>query len=213
MRKMSQRKSQMTTSGARRRGNGRASSNGEEAGLEQLDFPAVRIPELADVHDRHVKHPQQQEQEGVRITRENYERQRHAQPRHDLESAIRNTEPEDAGKFREALEGRAKVFGEPAQIRIRGQQAVVPDQRHELIRGDQECDEVDESERAKNDEAGQPVTTGSHRTHVRSERRGRDEATGEGTKIHGSAMIEPQSTKRAQRMRKKIPNPSRHQNP
>ena len=37
----------------------RTKKNGEEAGFEELHFPAVAVPILADVDERHVKNPEE----------------------------------------------------------------------------------------------------------------------------------------------------------
>src|SRR5204863_4339133 len=55
----------------------------QETGLQQLDFPAVAVPNLADVNDRHVHGPKHRDQDCVRIASENNERQREADPGED----------------------------------------------------------------------------------------------------------------------------------
>jgi hypothetical protein len=72
MRKPSQRKSQMISSGGGLRGN-----------LEQLNFPAVAVPNLADVNDRHVHDPENGEDDCVGVTGENHQRKAEASPSKD----------------------------------------------------------------------------------------------------------------------------------
>src|SRR3954471_7848297 len=46
----------------------------QETGLQQLDFPAVSVPNLADVNDRHVHRPKHSEQNCVCVSTKNDER-------------------------------------------------------------------------------------------------------------------------------------------
>ncbi len=85
MRKPSQRKSQITSSGGRHFGKGRPSSNGQrkieqEAGLEQLRLPTIAIPNLSDVNDGHIHRPEKGEQNRVRVTAEHNEREAETDP-------------------------------------------------------------------------------------------------------------------------------------
>src|SRR6266516_3791021 len=47
--------------------------DGQESSLEELDLPAVAVPDLADMNDRHVHRPKHREQNCVRVTAENNE--------------------------------------------------------------------------------------------------------------------------------------------
>src|SRR5205823_3141058 len=48
----------------------RTKKDREEPGFEQLDFPAVTVPNLADMDDRHIHPPQHCEQNRVGVTAE-----------------------------------------------------------------------------------------------------------------------------------------------
>lgn len=41
--------------------------NGEETGLEELGFPAVAVPFLPKMDERHVQRPENREQDGVGV--------------------------------------------------------------------------------------------------------------------------------------------------
>src|SRR4029453_19490147 len=45
----------------------RTKKNGKEAGFEELHFPAVTVPILADVDEGHVKNPKEAKEERVRV--------------------------------------------------------------------------------------------------------------------------------------------------
>src|SRR5438477_10365431 len=45
----------------------RTKENGEESSLEQLCFPAIAIPNLADVNDGHVHRPENREEYGIGV--------------------------------------------------------------------------------------------------------------------------------------------------
>src|SRR4029453_11329839 len=45
----------------------RTKKNGEEASFEELHFPAVAVPILADVDERHVKNPEEGKEQRVRV--------------------------------------------------------------------------------------------------------------------------------------------------
>src|SRR6266487_1969741 len=85
MRKPSQRKSQMTSNG-----------------FQQLDFPAVAVPDLADVDDRHVHRPENRENNRVGIAEQNNERQTEACPCKDRQRLVRDAEPEERRHFQHA---------------------------------------------------------------------------------------------------------------
>src|SRR5437588_7874982 len=58
----------------------RAKKDRQEPGLEQLNFPAVAVPNLADVNDRNVHHPENGEHDRVGVTGENDQRKAEASP-------------------------------------------------------------------------------------------------------------------------------------
>src|SRR5205085_7683681 len=47
--------------------------NREEPGFEELNFPAITVPDLANMDDRHVHHPKNRQNDCVGITSENDE--------------------------------------------------------------------------------------------------------------------------------------------
>ena len=84
MRKISQRSSQITATGGGLRGKRarrreRAQEDREEAGLDQLDLPAVAVPELADLDDRELERPEQRELDRVREAEEQRQRERNSE--------------------------------------------------------------------------------------------------------------------------------------
>src|SRR6476660_6746086 len=54
--------------------------NREKAGLEQLCFPSVAIPNLPDVNDGHIHRPENGEDDRVGVTAENTERYSETKP-------------------------------------------------------------------------------------------------------------------------------------
>src|SRR5436305_15316480 len=77
-----------------------------EPGFEQLDFPAVAVPNLANVHDRHVHRPENREENGVGVAGENNKRETETEPCKDQQRVIGGSEPkqrrhaQDAGHVR-----------------------------------------------------------------------------------------------------------------
>src|SRR5712692_7789204 len=61
----------------------RTEKDRQEPGLEQLDFPAVTVPNLADVDDRHVHDPENGQDDCVGVTGENHQRKAEASPSTD----------------------------------------------------------------------------------------------------------------------------------
>src|SRR5438034_9828430 len=59
----------------------RAKKDRQEPSLKQLNLPAVSVPDLSDVNDRHVHRPKHREQNCICVAAENDERQRKANPR------------------------------------------------------------------------------------------------------------------------------------
>src|SRR5712691_1846099 len=73
----------------------RTEKDGQETGLEELNFPTVAVPNLADVNDRHVHQPKEREQDGVGVSCENKQRKRETDPGEDRQSVIGDTEPKE----------------------------------------------------------------------------------------------------------------------
>ena len=63
----------------------------QEPGLKELNFPAIAVPNLADVNDRHIHRPENRENDRVGITGENNERQTKACPSEDRQWTIVGT--------------------------------------------------------------------------------------------------------------------------
>src|SRR5260370_9845272 len=66
----------------------RAEKDRKESGLEQLNFPAVAVPNLTNVDDRHVHRPKNGEQDCVRVTSESNQRKNEPNPRNNGKSLI-----------------------------------------------------------------------------------------------------------------------------
>ena len=136
----------------------RTKKDREETGLEQLHFPAVAIPILPDVNERHVEQP--------RAARaESRSRSRRARRRKERSRSRRSTTRAVSEWFNQKSEGsRRNPPNEPPsaartwsrKLPTR-QKSVGADERENLIRGDQKRDRVDEPEQAQNDETGQPI--------------------------------------------------------
>ena len=69
----------------------RAKKDGEEAGLEQLHFPAVAVPILPDMDEGHVENPEQAEQ-NARLHIHTPPRQESATP---IQAVMRRVESEE----------------------------------------------------------------------------------------------------------------------
>ena len=124
----------------------------EEPGLEQQRLPAEAVPDLADVDDRQVEHPEHgpqrdagAEREDVGGARERGDGEDEAERGDDPEDRVRVAQVEQA---RVAAEGRAR---EEARDR---RQAALADQRAELRQRDGERDDVDERDEVLDHPAG-----------------------------------------------------------
>src|SRR6266480_1865998 len=73
----------------------RAKKDRQEASLEQLCLPTIAVPHLPDVNDGHVHRPENREQNRVRVTAKDNERQTKTNPGKDRQTLIGNTEPEE----------------------------------------------------------------------------------------------------------------------
>ena len=160
MRKPSQRKSQITSNGGRHFGKGRPSSNGQRKSrgtrFQGVGVPTVAVPNLSDVDDRHVHHPENRENGGVRVTGENNEREAEPDPGEDGNPLSEMPNQNSVGTL-PTLRRRAEVRLNRREKMVRRRQAVLADQRDELLRGNEKCDGVNETKQAQNDEARDPV--------------------------------------------------------
>src|SRR5262245_36576779 len=141
----------------------------EETGLEELDLPAVAVPDLSDVDEREVEDPERGEEEGVREAREDGNRQADADPGEGLEGRVRGREPEEARQLSPG--GTAGLLPDRLEVAVRGEEAAAADQRQDLVREGEEREEVDEPEEAQDDEAREPVLprVGGRRPQARPE--------------------------------------------
>ena len=73
----------------------RTEKNGEETGLEELHFPAVAVPFLADVHERHVENPEESEEKRVGVTAGHHAGERETDPGRDDQRGVGMIEPEE----------------------------------------------------------------------------------------------------------------------
>src|SRR6266705_6750917 len=64
----------------------------EKASLEQLNLPAVTVPDLADVNDRHVHRPKNAEDDRVCVATKDDKRESESNPRENRQSIVRNSE-------------------------------------------------------------------------------------------------------------------------
>lgn len=135
----------------------RAEKDRQEASLEQLGFPAVAVPNLADVDDRHVHHPKNCQDDCIRVTGEHDERQSKTDPREAPQSTIGDAEPKECGQPNHSGGGRPELRLDSFQKMIRRRQAVFADQWHELLRRDQKCNCVNESKQSQNNKAREPI--------------------------------------------------------
>src|SRR5437667_10341316 len=72
----------------------RAEQDGQESSLEELDLPAVAVPDLADMNDRHVHRPKHREQKFVSVTAENNETETESSRGEERQPTIGNAKPE-----------------------------------------------------------------------------------------------------------------------
>src|SRR5436189_254754 len=56
-------------------------------------FPTVAVPNLANVHDRHVHRPENREEDGVGVASENNKRQTKTEPCKDRQRVVGDSEP------------------------------------------------------------------------------------------------------------------------
>jgi len=73
----------------------RAKKDRQEAGLEQLNLPAITVPDLPNVHDRHVYRPKHREQNCIGVTPKNNKCQTETDPGEDRQCIVRNSEPKE----------------------------------------------------------------------------------------------------------------------
>src|SRR4029077_688287 len=131
----------------------RTEKDRQEAGLEELDFPTVTVPNLSDVDDRHVHHPQDCEQNRVRVTAKHNQRKREANPGEDRHPKIGAAEPKQGRNLQHAFGPRTELRMNVVEVIVRGSKSAPTHQRNELSRRHQKRDRVDESEQPQNDES------------------------------------------------------------
>ena len=104
IRKVRARKSQITINGGGRRLKGRPSSNGQRKiarkPVEVAAFPAAAVPILAEMDERHVKRPEQREQDRVGVAAGDETGKREAEPRGRDECGV--------GRLNEKIDGSRK---------------------------------------------------------------------------------------------------------
>ena len=74
----------------------------EKASLEQLNLPAVTVPDLPDVNDRHVHRPKNAEDDRICVPGKNNKRKREPRPGEDHHTVIGNAEPKETGHSQHA---------------------------------------------------------------------------------------------------------------
>ena len=108
----------------------RTEKDRQEPGLEQLDFPTVAIPNLANVNDRHIHRPQDRQKNGVRVTTEHDERKRETDPGKDQHALIGAPEPKQSRQLQHSFRPRTEMRMNVGQINVRGIQAIATYQRY-----------------------------------------------------------------------------------
>src|SRR5437870_2645810 len=131
----------------------RTKKNRQETGLEELDFPAVAVPNLANVDDRHVHRPEDRKQDRVRVTAEHDERESKSRPSKDRQSVVGNPKPEQRRDIEHSGGARTRFVFDSCEIMCSRGETVRTDQRHQLIGRNQERDRVNEPEQSENDKA------------------------------------------------------------
>ena len=81
--------------GKRPRVEQRAEENGEEPGFKKLDFPAVTVPVLAEVNERHVEQPEDGHDHRVGIAGNDEAGQRETKPGGIAQKSVGMREPEN----------------------------------------------------------------------------------------------------------------------
>ena len=138
---------------------GRAKEDREEASLEQKRLPSERVEGLSDVHDREVEDPEQRKDQhrrerewvvvAIEPARDRDDRDGDTGPGDDQELAVRISDEMKEGR-RGAKRDRPDELG-------RRQEAALAEQRAKLVHGHEERDQVDDAERALENETREPV--------------------------------------------------------
>src|SRR5213080_1340808 len=81
----------------------------EKASLEQLNLPAVTVPDLPNVDDRHVHDPKNAEDDRVCVATEDNKCERESDPSEDQHSMIRNAEPKESRHSQYARSARTEL--------------------------------------------------------------------------------------------------------
>ena len=76
----------------------RTQKNGEETGFEELHFPAVAVPVLANVDERHVKNPEDGKEECVGVAAGHNAGKGETKPGGEDERAVGMVEPKERGQ-------------------------------------------------------------------------------------------------------------------
>src|SRR5207249_8146597 len=124
----------------------RAEEDGEEAGLEELDLPAVAVPVLPDVDEGEVERPEDSHEKRVGEAGEDHEREAGAEPGHGEHEAVGGVEPEEAREAEERRAAGPEVCLEAVEEERDGREAVMAEQREQLLGEAEEGDEVHEAE-------------------------------------------------------------------
>src|SRR5262249_3728363 len=131
-----------------------------KSSLAELDLPAITVEDLAEGDEREVQRPQGRLDKRVGDAGTHGDRQRDADPRRCREHAVRDAEPhEDRGDLRERGAGGSARRDEAGHQTIGGEEAVMADERPELLGEGVEGDRVDEAEQPEEEKARQEVAS------------------------------------------------------
>ncbi len=105
----------------------RAQENAEKTRLQELNFPAIRIPVLSDVNKRHIQRPQQRHENRVGIAQDDQRGQGCSRPCHHNEEAIGKVQPKQTRQLQKPLCTGTEVRSDPVQKQPGGHKPVIAD--------------------------------------------------------------------------------------
>ena len=147
----------------------RAQEDCDQRGLEQLDFPAEREPELSNVDEGELDGPEHKQNQGVRVAQGDRCREQQSQKQGSSERGVAGREPEEGGLVDEARALSAREFSEAAQVIRDREQALGSEQRNHIVIERKEVNQIYEAQKPEKHETSEPVA----RTHVGSRTPGR----------------------------------------
>ena len=162
--------------GTRRRSEKRTEEDGQEAGLQQLDLPAIAVPGLSNVNEGEVQQPDQRQEDRIGEPQQHRQRQRGTDDRQGGQQPVGDSEPEHSGPLEKRFGGRSVVLHDPWQVAFGRREPSLPDQRNHLMRQREKGHEVDQAQQSQNEETGKPI--GGRRAVLGSAHVGKDTSPG-----------------------------------